>query len=96
MSNIIKINEMFPAIQGEGLTNGLPVYFVRTSGCNLNCDFCDTKYHKQGDEYNVTDVVDKIRDSKLEGTIFKNLTLLNNPEIILDDTIYKGKGLPIE
>jgi len=37
-----------------------------------------------------------LRDTKLEGTIFKNLTLLSKPEIILDDTIYEGKGLPIE
>jgi organic radical activating enzyme len=39
----LKINEIFPSFQGEGLRSGLPSLFVRFSGCNLRCSFCDTK-----------------------------------------------------
>lgn len=37
-----KINEMFYSLQGEGFHTGTPALFVRFSGCNLRCPFCDT------------------------------------------------------
>lgn len=40
----MKICEIFRSIQGEGLTMGLPTTFVRLSGCNLDCKWCDTRY----------------------------------------------------
>lgn len=39
----IEIAEIFCSIQGEGLRQGRPAVFIRCSGCNLRCDFCDTK-----------------------------------------------------
>ncbi len=46
----LKVNEIFTSIQGEGRFQGYPAIFVRLSGCNLNCNFCDTKYHTKGNE----------------------------------------------
>jgi len=40
----MRISELFYSIQGEGLLTGVPSSFVRTSGCNLRCHFCDTPY----------------------------------------------------
>ena len=40
----MNINEIFYSIQGEGRAIGRPAIFIRTSGCNLNCVFCDTTY----------------------------------------------------
>lgn len=40
----MKVIEMFKSIEGEGIRAGLPVTFVRLAGCNLRCEYCDTKY----------------------------------------------------
>ncbi len=40
----LRICEMFASIQGEGITAGVPSVFVRFSGCNLQCKFCDSPY----------------------------------------------------
>ena len=53
---IVKINEIFCSIQGEGWFTGTASVFVRTSGCNLECSFCDTD-HQQGKEMSVADIV---------------------------------------
>ena len=40
----MQISEIFHSVQGEGRYSGEPSVFVRTSGCNLRCWFCDTPY----------------------------------------------------
>ena len=42
-----KINEIFYSLQGEGFYTGTPAVFIRFSGCNLRCPFCDTR-HEEG------------------------------------------------
>lgn len=44
----LKIVEIFPSLQGEGLRQGEPTIFIRLAGCNLRCPFCDTKYAWKG------------------------------------------------
>lgn len=59
-----KITEIFTSIQGEGAHSGTPMLFIRYSGCNRNCSFCDTKYHKSGVELDIQSIVAKIRNAK--------------------------------
>jgi 7-carboxy-7-deazaguanine synthase len=59
----LKISEIFHSIQGEGTLVGVPSVFVRTSGCNLRCTWCDTPYtswQPEGDERSVSSIVDEV------------------------------------
>ena len=48
------VNEIFKSIQGESWFAGLPCAFVRLTGCNLRCTYCDTKYaYDEGEEFTI-------------------------------------------
>ena len=56
----LRIAETFTSIQGEGQWVGVPSYFIRVSGCNLRCTWCDTPYaswHPEGDFVPLADLV---------------------------------------
>jgi len=44
MSETLIINEIFLSLQGESTFAGLPCIFIRLTGCNLRCSYCDTTY----------------------------------------------------
>ncbi|MGM9759900.1 MAG: 7-carboxy-7-deazaguanine synthase QueE [Parabacteroides sp.] len=54
-----KINEIFYSLQGEGFYTGTASVFVRFSGCNLHCDFCDTK-HESGNLMQDEEIVEQV------------------------------------
>ncbi len=56
---MFKINEIFYSLQGEGYHSGTPAVFVRFSGCNLQCVFCDTQ-HQDGVWMSEQDIVNKV------------------------------------
>jgi 7-carboxy-7-deazaguanine synthase len=58
------ISEIFHSIQGEGELTGVPSVFIRTSGCNLRCTWCDTKYASwtpEGEEISVEAILEKVQ-----------------------------------
>ncbi|HPB59727.1 MAG TPA: 7-carboxy-7-deazaguanine synthase QueE, partial [Candidatus Saccharicenans sp.] len=57
----LRINEIFFSAEGEGGRQGQPTIFLRLSGCNLRCDFCDTRYAwEEGQEINQETILSKI------------------------------------
>ncbi len=60
---MIKVNEIFKSIQGESSFAGLPCTFVRLSGCNLRCTYCDTNYALyDGEELSDDKIIAKIEE----------------------------------
>ena len=55
------INEIFYSIQGESSFSGRPCVFVRLTGCNLRCSYCDTRYaYAEGDELELSEILHKV------------------------------------
>ncbi len=60
----MKISEIFYSIQGEGMLAGVPSVFLRTSGCNLRCTWCDTPYTSwkpEGDDLPLDTILADVR-----------------------------------
>jgi 7-carboxy-7-deazaguanine synthase len=56
----MRISEIFYSIQGEGELTGVPTVFIRTSGCNLRCRWCDTPYASwkpEGEEMELEEII---------------------------------------
>jgi organic radical activating enzyme len=54
-----KINEIFHSLQGEGYNTGTASVFIRLSGCNLHCAFCDTR-HEEGTMMSLPEIVEQV------------------------------------
>ena len=60
----MRISEIFHSIQGEGLLLGVPSVFVRTSGCNLRCRWCDTPYaswQPEGENLEIPAIIEQVK-----------------------------------
>lgn len=62
----MKVCELFTSIQGESTYAGIPCTFIRLSGCNLRCSYCDTTYSfEEGSELSIATIMDKVADEGL-------------------------------
>lgn len=60
---MLNISEIFCSIQGESTYAGLPCIFIRLSGCNLRCDYCDTTYSYECEiTLSINDIITKIKE----------------------------------
>lgn len=57
----MRISEIFDSIQGEGSFLGTPCTFIRTAGCPVKCDFCDSKYSwDEGAEMTIAQIIEQV------------------------------------
>jgi 7-carboxy-7-deazaguanine synthase len=66
--DVLRINEIFYSIQGEGSRAGEPCVFIRLTGCGLRCTYCDTEYaFYEGEDRSLEDILNQVRafDCKL-------------------------------
>lgn len=83
------VTSMFYTIQGEGPYAGRPAYFLRLSGCNLACSFCDT-YFDEGTVMTFTDIRSKIyRDlAELELSVSDTLLVITGGEPTIQTNLW--------
>ena len=61
----LKINEIFYSLQGESSYAGIPCVFIRLSGCNLRCSYCDTRYaYEEGEERSISEILEEVKKFK--------------------------------
>jgi 7-carboxy-7-deazaguanine synthase len=68
----VRIAEIYQSVQGEGFLTGTPSVFVRASGCNLRCWFCDTPFaswYPEGEDCSVEDILIKIEQFACEHVV---------------------------
>lgn len=69
----MRLSELFYSIQGEGKLVGVPSVFVRASGCNLRCTWCDTPYASwdpEGDDVPVAEIVRRVGEHAARHVVF--------------------------
>ena len=80
----MKIAELFHSIQGEGKLLGVPSVFVRASGCNLRCVWCDTPYASwdpEGEDLSVDEIAQRVRAFEAKHVVLTGGEPMIMPEI---------------
>ena len=81
----MKIAELFYSIQGEGSLVGVPSVFIRTSGCNLRCGWCDTPYaswEPEGADLTLDQIVDRVKAHPARHVVLTGGEPMIAPEIV--------------
>ncbi|HID97133.1 MAG TPA: radical SAM protein [Thermodesulfobacteriaceae bacterium] len=106
-SSELLVNEIFVSLQGEGDWSGWPCFFVRLTGCNLRCLYCDTVYaYDSGKKLSIDGIIEAWRSSRVplvqvtggepliqQGTMHLASRLIEQGAVVLLET---NGSLPID
>ena len=103
----MRIAEIYRSLQGEGRLTGVECVFVRASGCNLRCRYCDTRYaswEPEGDYLSVEEVVALVERTAREpapaGTVLDHVVVTGGEPMIVPELVplcaeLRGRGMHI-
>ena len=94
----MRIAELFHSIQGEGSLVGVPSFFIRTSGCNLRCAWCDTPYaswQPEGAELSLGQILDEVKAHPAKHVVVTGGEPMIAPEIVPLTNRLRDLGLHI-
>lgn len=94
----MKIAEVFYSVQGEGKLAGVPSVFIRTSGCNLRCKWCDTPYTSwvpEGEARSVESLVAEAVETGAGHVVVTGGEPMIMPETVALTTALRARGLHI-
>jgi 7-carboxy-7-deazaguanine synthase len=97
----MKIAELFHSIQGEGKLSGVPSVFVRASGCNLRCVWCDTPYaswNPEGNDVSVREIVNRVVEFNTKHIVLTGGEPMIMPDIVelCDELKSRGHHITLE
>ena len=97
----MKIAELFYSIQGEGKLTGVPSVFVRTSGCNLRCAWCDTPYaswRPEGEDLTYKQVIQRVKKFHARHVVLTGGEPMIMPDLVplVDELISSGHHVTVE
>ena len=94
----MKISEIFYSIQGEGTLVGVPSVFVRTSGCNLRCVWCDTPYTSwspEGSDWAVERIMETVATFPASHVVVTGGEPMIAPQMVDLTELLRERGLHI-
>ena len=95
----MKIAEIFYSLQGEGALLGVPSVFVRTSGCNLRCSWCDTPYtswHPEGEERSLESILQEVKQHPATHVVVTGGEPMIAPEIVRLTEMLRPRHITVE
>ena len=94
----MKIAELFYSIQGEGALVGVPSVFIRTSGCNLRCSWCDTPYtswQPEGTDLDLDQILDEVAAHPARHVVVTGGEPMIAPDIVALTGRLRARGMHI-
>ncbi|KAA0007249.1 MAG: radical SAM protein [Thermoplasmata archaeon] len=95
----MKINEIFYSLQGEGSDAGLPTIFIRFTGCNLRCNYCDTRYaFYEGKYMTIDEIMESVKKWSCKRVCITGgePLLQKNVYALIDELLREGYEVSIE
>jgi 7-carboxy-7-deazaguanine synthase len=94
----MKIAELYLSIQGEGLLTGVESVFVRTSGCNLRCWFCDTPFTSwkpEGEDLSLAEILDRVDEFRCSHAVLTGGEPMLHSELVPLTEELRRRGMHI-